>query len=62
MRIRFMKSSARCMTATLIVALVFLFPFTVLSQVERHEIPLDNAVFLGSADAPITIIEFLDFQ
>jgi len=29
---------------------------------QRYSIPIDNCPYLGPADAPITIIEFLDFQ
>jgi hypothetical protein len=29
---------------------------------QRYSIPIDNCPILGPADAPITIIEFLDFQ
>ena len=29
---------------------------------ERYDVPLGNSPQLGPADAPVTIIEFLDFQ
>ena len=29
---------------------------------QRYTIPIDNCPILGTANAPITIIEFLDFQ
>ena len=29
---------------------------------QRYSIPIDNCPYLGPADAPVTIIEFLDFQ
>lgn len=32
------------------------------SAEKRYSIPIDNCPILGPADAPITIIEFLDFQ
>ena len=32
------------------------------SAEERYNIPIDNCPILGPADAPVTIIEFLDFQ
>jgi len=45
---------------------VFLF-FLLLSSLghaaeQRYSIPIGNSPYLGPADAPITIIEFLDFQ
>lgn len=33
-----------------------------ISAEERYSIPIDNCPVLGPADAPITMIEFLDFQ
>jgi len=29
---------------------------------QRYSIPIDKCPYLGPVDAPITIIEFLDFQ
>jgi hypothetical protein len=29
---------------------------------KRTEVPIDNSPTMGPADAPITIIEFIDFQ
>ena len=49
----------------LIVLFVFAFLFsssTVFSAEKRFDIPLGNTPQLGPQDAPITIIEFLDFQ
>lgn len=45
------------------VLLFFLF-ISSLAQGEekRYSISIDNCPILGPADAPITIIEFLDFQ
>ena len=46
------------------MVLVFfsLLPLAASGETERYELPIDNAVYRGPADAPITIIEFLDFQ
>ena len=56
-----MKYNNRLITA-LLIAILSLLPCSVFAQTERYEIPLGNSVFLGPADAPITIFEFLDFQ
>lgn len=31
-------------------------------RVRRYDIPIENAYFIGPADAPITIVEFSDYQ
>jgi hypothetical protein len=48
--------------AVLIIAVLSFLPCDVFGQNERYEVPLGNSVFMGPADAPITIFEFLDFQ
>lgn len=32
------------------------------TEEKRYDIPLENSPSVGSADAPVTIVEFLDFQ
>ena len=46
----------------LTITIFSLLPCIAFGQNERYDIPLDNCVFMGPADAPITIFEFLDFQ
>jgi hypothetical protein len=46
----------------LAVLLVFICSSPVYTAEERYNIPIDNCPVLGPLDAPITIIEFLDFQ
>ena len=43
-------------------AIFLLVPFITSGEEPRYTIPHDNAVYRGPADAPVTIIEFLDFQ
>ena len=57
-----MKKINRLFTVLTGMVFFLLLPFITSAQEQRYEIPLDNAVYRGPADAPITIIEFLDFQ
>lgn len=45
-------------------ALIFLAvsSLSLAAEPERFDVPLGNSPRLGPEDAPITIIEFLDFQ
>ncbi len=48
---------------TVFFSIMFLFFFTTaFAEVKRFQVPVDDSPQLGPADAPITIIEFLDFQ
>jgi hypothetical protein len=57
-----MKITKRRLTVLLGIISLLLVPFVTSGQEQSYEIPLDNAVYRGPADAPITIVEFLDFQ
>ena len=52
------------MRMTLVLALLlFAFPTVTLSAaVDRFDVPIGSSPQQGPRDAPVTIIEFLDFQ
>ncbi len=54
--------SKRLVLLTIIVVSGLLAVGLAFGEQKRYTVPLDDAVFLGPDDAPITIIEFLDFQ
>ena len=41
---------------------VVLIAFPVAAEEKRFTVPLDDSPTLGPPDAPVTIVEFLDFQ
>jgi len=41
---------------------VALFSFSVAADEKRFAVPLDDSPVMGPSGAPVTIIEFLDFQ
>ncbi len=43
-------------------ALILLFCSFAIADVQRYSVPIGNSPQKGPADAPVTIIEFLDFQ
>jgi hypothetical protein len=48
----------------LATALFFFFALAaaVAAQEKRYDVPIGDSPSLGPADAPVTIVEFLDFQ
>ncbi|MGW8323521.1 MAG: hypothetical protein ACWGSD_18405 [Thermodesulfobacteriota bacterium] len=55
------------MKKTSLLLLVFyllssLFALSSAADEKRYDVPLGDSPVLGPADAPVTIIEFLDFQ
>jgi hypothetical protein len=41
---------------------ILLFCSAAVAGLQRHHLPTDNSPQKGPKDAPVTIIEFLDFQ
>lgn len=51
------------MTKRIILGMVFLLLFGMAQAKEQKtEIPVGNSPAMGPVDAPVTIIEFIDFQ
>jgi hypothetical protein len=44
------------------IILVLIISSLAIAAEKRYDIRIENNPYLGPADAPITIIEFLDFQ
>jgi len=47
---------------TKFVILILFLAYSLVSAFERYEVPIDTSPQKGPKDAPVTIIEFLDFQ
>lgn len=50
------------MRRLVLVSLIFLLAGYVMAEDKRYSVPINDSPTLGPADAPVTIIEFLDFQ
>jgi protein-disulfide isomerase len=50
------------MKKLLLFVILFLAASASLAQDKRYDVPVGDSPVLGPADAPVTIIEFLDFQ
>ncbi len=44
------------------VTILILLPVSAPSEEKRYDIPIGSSPSLGPENAPVTIIEFLDFQ
>ncbi len=56
-------TSYSAMKRALLAALFFFFACTVIvAEEKRYVVPIGDSPQLGPANAPVTIIEFLDFQ
>ncbi len=53
-----LKSAIRLLLITLVVLLAVL----AYAEEKRYNVPIEDSPVLGPPDAPVTIIEFLDFQ
>lgn len=51
------------MKKTVLVVFLFLLSVGMASaDVKRFQIPLENSPVIGPANAPVTIVEFIDYQ
>lgn len=50
------------MKKTAIALFIILLVFPVIAQEQRFTVPLEGSPSLGPENAPVTIVEFVDFQ
>ncbi len=56
------STKERDMKQLLVVLAIVLLALPAASQEKRIAVPLDNSPAFGPADAPVMIVEFIDFQ
>jgi len=49
-------------SALLIVFILIISTTSSLAAEQRYNLPVENSPFIGNANAPVTIIEFIDYQ
>jgi len=50
------------MKKILFCILVILLAASASADVKRYSVPVEDSPYLGSSNAPVTIIEFIDYQ
>jgi protein-disulfide isomerase len=50
------------MNRTILVMVIFLLAVSTSAEEKRYPVPLGDSPTIGPLDAPVTIVEFLDFQ
>ena len=58
----FFKQGENVMKKTVLTVLFLLSISTAFAEGQRFQVPIADSPQLGPRDAPVTIIEFLDFQ
>lgn len=46
----------------IVFALILLVPFSIAASESRYNVPIGDSSALGPVNAPITMIEFIDYQ
>ena len=56
------NSKGGSMKRTMLVMALFLLAVSASAEEKRYPVPLGDSPTLGPLDAPVTVVEFLDFQ